>query len=82
MTRRPAGRLLAVSRAVGWALGLLVAAAFLIVLRTGHSMVAAERRESEINANAFIEKVRACRRLAIGPTPSWNACEKKVRAEP
>jgi len=81
LTQQPAGRLLAVSRAVGWALGVLVVAAFLILLRTGHNMMAAERRESEINANAFIEKVRACRRLAIGPTPSWNACEQKVRAE-
>jgi hypothetical protein len=81
LTAWPAGRLLALSRAIGWGLGLLVVVAFLILLRTGQRMMAAERRESEINANAFIEKVRTCRRQAPGPTPSWNACEQRVRAE-
>jgi hypothetical protein len=81
LTARPAGRLLAVSRAIGWGLGLLVVVAFLTLLRTGHRMMAAERQESEINANAFIEKVRACRRQAPAPTPSWHACEQRVRAE-
>jgi len=69
-----------VSRAIGWGLGLLVLVAFLLVLRAGHRMIAAERRESESSANAFIEKVRTCRRLARGPTPSWNACEQRVRS--
>jgi len=81
LAAQPAGRLLAISRVIGWTLGLLVVVAFLILLRTGQRMMATERRESETNANAFIEKVRACRRQAPGPTPSWRACEQRVRAE-
>ena len=77
--RRGAG-LLALSRAIGWGLGLLVVVAFLLALRAGHRIVASEERASEVNANAFIAKVRACRRQAPQPTPSWNACEQRVRA--
>ena len=80
MTKPPAAELLAVSRVIGWGLGLLVLVAFLLALRAGHRMIATERRESEVSANAFIEKVRTCRRLASGPTPSWNACEQRVRS--
>jgi hypothetical protein len=77
----PDAGLLAASRVIGWALGLLVFVGFLLVLRTGHRMIVAERRESAVSATAFIEKVRTCRRLTAGPTPSWNACEQRVRSE-
>jgi len=60
---------------------LLVFVGFLLVLRTGHRMVIAERRESAVSATAFIEKVRTCRRMSRGPTPSWSACEERVRSE-
>jgi len=80
LTKGPDAELLAVSRAIGWGLGLVVFVAFLLVLRTGHRMVLAERRDSELSANAFIEKVRTCRRTAVGPTPSWSACEQRVRS--
>jgi len=80
LTATSEARLLLVSRVVGWALGLLVAAAFVLVFRFGYRAVLAEQHDSEINANAFIEKVRACRRLAPGPMPTWSACEQRVRS--
>lgn len=73
-------RLLAVCRAIGWCLGVLVAVAFLLLLGVGQRTVAGEQRRSEASANAFIARVRACRRGAV-PTPSWDVCERRVRSE-
>jgi hypothetical protein len=76
-----ASRLLAVCRTIGWVLGLFVAVAFLVLLWAGQRTVAAEQRRSAVTASAFIARVRACRRQAPGPPPSWNTCELRVRSE-
>ncbi|MDB5496098.1 MAG: hypothetical protein JWP28_129 [Phenylobacterium sp.] len=73
-------RLLVVCRAVGWLLGLFVAIAFLLLLWAGQRTVAGEQRRSDVTAGAFIARVKACRRQSPGPPPSWNACERRVRA--
>jgi hypothetical protein len=74
-------RLLAVCRAIGRFLGVLVAVAFLLLLWVGQRTVVSEQRRSEASANAFISRVRACRRDAVGPVPSWEFCERRVRSE-
>ncbi|WP_372785116.1 hypothetical protein [Phenylobacterium sp.] len=74
-------RLLLFCSVVGWCLAVLVAIAFLLVLRAGRQMILAEQRHSHVSADAFIARVRACRRQAVGPMPSWNACERHVRSE-
>jgi len=73
-------RLLAVCRAVGWLLGLFVILAFLLLLWAGQRTVAAEQHRSAVTASAFIARVKACRRQAPGPPPSWNTCELRVRS--
>jgi len=74
-------QLLAVCRAIGWGLGALVAVAFLLLLWFGLRTVAGEQRRSDASTNAFISRVRACRREAVGPMPSWDACERRVSSE-
>ncbi|HEY2753796.1 hypothetical protein [Phenylobacterium sp.] len=77
-----ASRLLSVCSAIGWALGVLVALSFLLLVWVGERTVAAEQRRSEANMRTFISQVRACRREATrGPPPSWSECERRVRAE-
>jgi hypothetical protein len=73
-------RLLAACRTIGWLLGLSVAIAFLLVLWAGQRVVAGEQRRSDVTANAFIARVKACRRHSPGPPPSWYACERRVRS--
>ena len=73
-------RLLVICGAVGWFLGLLVAIAFLLLLWAGRQTVVSEQRRSHTSADAFIAKVRACRREFPGPMPSWSACEQRVRS--
>lgn len=73
-------RLLAISRSVGWLLGLCLAIAFLLLLWAGQRTVVAEQRRSDVTAGAFIARVKACRRQPPGPPPSWKACERRVRS--
>jgi hypothetical protein len=65
---------------VGWLLGLSIAVGFGAAIWAAQRTVAWEQRNSEVSANAFIARVRACRLRPPGPPPSWNACEQKVRA--
>jgi len=78
-TARTRGKLLAVCRAVGWFLGLLVAIAFLLTVHIGRQVIVTEQRHSLRDADDFIARVKACRRQAA-PTPSWSACETRVRS--
>lgn len=73
-------RLIEACRAVGWLLAVSVGLGFGGAIWAAQRTVAHEQRVSEVTANAFIARVRACRRLPPGPPPSWNACEQKVRA--
>jgi hypothetical protein len=73
-------RLLLICASVGWLLALLVAIAFALLLWVGRQAVVSEQRHSHVSADAFIARVKACRRQSAGPTPSWNACERRVRS--
>lgn len=73
-------RILRASRVLGWGLAAMVlffgAAAGLRV----HDAMARRHAVGWRHARGFIEKVIACRRLTPAPHPSWDECERRVRA--
>jgi hypothetical protein len=72
-------RIIAYSRVAGWLLcGVALMIVVFAVVDFRHDL-RAKRAFDRVRTVTFVEKVRACRRAAPKPTPSWQDCERRVR---
>jgi hypothetical protein len=72
-------QILVYSRIVGWLLCGTVLTSLAFTVTEFRHVVFSKRGADIVRTETFVEKVRACRRAAPTLTPSWAACERRVR---
>jgi hypothetical protein len=72
-------QILIYSRIVGWLLCGTVLASLAFTVMDFRHVVFSKRGADLVRTETFVEKVRACRRAAPKPAPSWAVCERRVR---